>query len=94
MMVVFWEIPKTVVVTGKHIGRVMRISDDRYDRERSSLDLALQFLRHGARTQTIRTWIGLSDDRIRKVFCSGCWVFNRSDPELTELWNRINPVII
>ena len=67
MMVVFWEIPKTVVVTGKHIGRVMRISDDRYDRERSSLDLALQFLRHEARTQTIRTWIGLSDDRIRKL---------------------------
>ena len=67
MMVVFWEIPKTVVVTGKHIGRVMRISDDRYDRERSSLDLALQFLRHEARTQTIRTWTGLSDDRIRKL---------------------------
>jgi len=45
----------------------MRISDDRYDRERSSLDLALQFLRHEARTQTIRTWTGLSDDRIRKL---------------------------
>jgi len=34
----------------------MRISDDRYDRERSSLDLALKFLRHGARTQAIRSW--------------------------------------
>jgi len=45
----------------------MRISDDRYDRERSSLDLALQFLRHESRTQTIRTWTGLSDDRIRKL---------------------------
>jgi hypothetical protein len=28
----------------QHTGRVMRISDDRYDRERSSLDLALQLL--------------------------------------------------
>ena len=48
----------------------MRISDDRYDRERSSLDLALQFLRHEARTQTIRLWTGLSDDRIRNLYRS------------------------
>ena len=45
----------------------MRISDDRYSRERLSLDLALRFLRHEARTQTIRAWQGLSDDRIRKL---------------------------
>jgi hypothetical protein len=45
----------------------MRISDDRYDRERSSLDLALKFLRHEARTQTVRAWTGLTDDRIRKL---------------------------
>lgn len=45
----------------------MRISDDRYHRERSSLDLALRFLRYEARTQTIRAWTGLSDDRIRKL---------------------------
>jgi hypothetical protein len=44
----------------------MRISEDRYSRERLSLDLALRFLRHEARTQTIRMWTGLSDDRIRK----------------------------
>jgi hypothetical protein len=48
----------------------MRISDDRYDRERSSLDLALNFLRHEARTQTIRSWTGLSDDRIRNLYRS------------------------
>ena len=48
----------------------MRISDDRYSRERLSLDLALGFLRHEARTQTIRTWTGLTDDRIRKLYRS------------------------
>ena len=48
----------------------MRISDDRYNRERLSLDLALRFLRHEARTQTIRTWTGLTDDRIRNLYRS------------------------
>ena len=45
----------------------MRISDDRYSRDRSRLDLALHFIRLGARTQTIRAWTGLTDDRIRKL---------------------------
>jgi hypothetical protein len=45
----------------------MRISDDRYTRERLGLDLALRFLRNAARTQTIRAWTGLTDDRIRKL---------------------------
>ena len=49
----------------------MRISDDRYSRERLCLNLALRFLRHEARTQTIRTWTGLTDDRIRKVGAPG-----------------------
>jgi hypothetical protein len=48
----------------------MRISDDRYSRERLCLDLALRFLRHEARTQTIRTWTGLTDDRIRNLYKS------------------------
>lgn len=48
----------------------MRISDDRYSRERSRMELALRFLRHEARTQTIRAWTGLSDDRIRKLYRS------------------------
>ena len=46
----------------------MRISDDRYRRERARMELALRFLRHEARTQTIRAWTGLSDDRIRKLY--------------------------
>jgi hypothetical protein len=48
----------------------MRISDDRYSRERQRMELALRFLRHEARTRTIRTWTGLSDDRIRKLYRS------------------------
>jgi hypothetical protein len=48
----------------------MRITDDRYNRERLSLDLALRFLHHEARTQTIRTWTGLTDDRIRNLYRS------------------------
>ena len=48
----------------------MRISDDRYTRERARMELALRFLHLQARTQTIRTWTGLSDDRIRKLYRS------------------------
>ena len=48
----------------------MRISEDRYDRDRERLELALRFLTHEARTQTIRVWTGLSDDRIRKLYRS------------------------
>jgi hypothetical protein len=57
----------TATATDHHTESAMRISDDRYNRERLSLDLALRFLRHEARTQTIRTWTGLTDDRIRKL---------------------------
>lgn len=46
----------------------MRISDDRYSRDRFRLDLALRFMRHAARTHTIRKWTGLTDDRIRKLY--------------------------
>jgi hypothetical protein len=48
----------------------MRISDNRYSRERLRMELALRFLQHEARTQTIRAWTGLSDDRIRKLYRS------------------------
>jgi hypothetical protein len=48
----------------------MRISDDRYSRDRSRFDIAMQFIRLEARTHTIRTWTGLSDDRIRKLYRS------------------------
>lgn len=45
----------------------MRVSDDRYSRDRQRFDLALRFIHHEARTRTIRVWTGLTDDRIRKV---------------------------
>ena len=50
----------------------MRVSDDRYMRDRQRLDLALRLIRHEARTFTIRQWTGLSDDRIRKLYRSYC----------------------
>jgi len=50
----------------------MRVSDDRYTRDRERLDLALRLIRHEARTFTIRQWTGLSDDRIRKLYKSYC----------------------
>jgi hypothetical protein len=51
---------------------IMRISDDRYTRDRVRMDLALRLIRHEARTFTIREWTGLSDDRIRKLYRSYC----------------------
>lgn len=48
----------------------MRITDDRYTRDRLRLDLALRLIRHEARTCTIRNWTSLTDDRIRKLFKS------------------------
>ncbi len=48
----------------------MRVSDDRYTRDRQRLDLALRLIQHEARTFTIRQWTGLSDDRIRKLYRS------------------------
>ena len=48
----------------------MRISDDRYNRDRLRLDIAVRFIEHEARTHTIRQWTGLTDDRIRKLYRS------------------------
>jgi Flagellar transcriptional activator (FlhC) len=48
----------------------MRISDDRYSRDRLRIDIAMCFLQHEARTRTIRQWTGLTDDRIRKLYHS------------------------
>lgn len=45
----------------------MRVSDDRYSRDRLRFDLAVRMIRHEARTCTIRVWTGLTDDRIRKL---------------------------
>jgi hypothetical protein len=48
----------------------VRISDDRYTRDRARIDLALRFIQYEARTRTIRLWTGLTDDRIRKLYRS------------------------
>jgi hypothetical protein len=60
----------------------MRVSDDRYTRDRQRLDLALRLIRHEARTFTIRQWTGLSDDRIRKLYRS--YVLNDDAREVTR----------
>ena len=46
----------------------MRLTDHRYSRDRLRHELALRFIQHEARTQTIRCWTGLTDDRIRKLY--------------------------
>jgi hypothetical protein len=46
----------------------MRVSEDRYARDLTRLDLAWRLIHHEARTFTIRQWTGLSDDRIRKLY--------------------------
>ena len=48
----------------------MRLTDDRYAKERSQFELALRMIRHEARTRTIRECTGLSDDRIRKLYAT------------------------
>jgi hypothetical protein len=48
----------------------MRVTDDRYTRDRQRFDLAWRLIHHEARTLTIRAWTGLSDDRIRKLYRS------------------------
>jgi hypothetical protein len=45
----------------------MRISEDRYNRDRLRMDVAVRFIQNEARTHTIRQWTGLTDDRIRKL---------------------------
>ena len=60
----------------------MRVSDDRYTRDRRKIDLALRLIRHEARTLTIRQWTGLSDDRIRKLYKSYC--LNGAAPAVTR----------
>src|SRR5690606_20837452 len=46
----------------------MHISNERYIRERQRHDLALRMIRHEARTCTIRSCTGLTEDRIRKLY--------------------------
>jgi hypothetical protein len=48
----------------------MRVHDDRYSRDQRRFEIAMRFIRHEARTHTIRVWTGLTDDRIRKLYRS------------------------
>jgi hypothetical protein len=46
----------------------MRISETRYDRDRLRFGVALRFLQHNARTETIRVWTGVTADRVRNLY--------------------------
>jgi hypothetical protein len=46
----------------------MQISNDRYFHDRRRHDLALRMIHHEARTCTIRSCTGLTDDRIRRLY--------------------------
>lgn len=46
----------------------VRSYESRYEREQQQHAVALRFLEHEARTQTIRAWTGLTDDRIRRLY--------------------------
>ncbi|WP_157995385.1 FlhC family transcriptional regulator [Peristeroidobacter soli] len=48
----------------------MRITDDRYMKDRQRLDLAWRLIKHEARTRTISSWTRLSDHRIRALYKS------------------------
>lgn len=48
----------------------MRITEDRYDQHRRSLDLAWRLIGHEARTRTISRWTRLSGHRIRALYNS------------------------
>ncbi len=46
----------------------MRISDDRFDRDLGRIRLAWRMIGHGARTQTVQRWSGLSRYRIQSLY--------------------------
>lgn len=46
----------------------MRATDNRYASEREKFDLVIRLIGHEARTGTIRTLTGFTEDRIRKIF--------------------------
>ncbi|MEP7245431.1 MAG: hypothetical protein ABI885_17395 [Gammaproteobacteria bacterium] len=46
----------------------MRVTEDRYSRELRRAQLAQRMILHGVRTLSIRTWTGVSAERVRK-FC-------------------------
>lgn len=46
----------------------MRLTEERYYRDCARLQIAVQFLKHKARTFTICLWTGLTEDRVRKLY--------------------------
>jgi len=48
----------------------MRVTDHRYAGEIDRFDLAIRLIQHEARTGTIRSCTGFSEDRIRKIYVS------------------------
>src|SRR5690606_12070565 len=66
----FWDIFTKIRIIDQTGNPTMRVTDDRYSRDRLRYDLAVRLIRHEARTQTIRQWTGLTDDRIRKLYRS------------------------
>jgi hypothetical protein len=46
----------------------VRLTDDRYTRERERCELGLRLLRHEARTCLILACTGISEDRVRKLY--------------------------
>jgi hypothetical protein len=46
----------------------MRLTDNRYAQERFQLEVAMRMIRFEARTCTVRTCTGLSEDRVRKLY--------------------------
>ncbi len=48
----------------------MRITDNRYAAEMSRFNLAVRMISHEARTGTIRSCTGFSEDRIRKIYAT------------------------
>ncbi len=65
----------------------MRISDSRYARERTQFELAMRMIAYEARTCTIRTCTGLSDDRIRKIYTT----YFKTEPRMKVRRQRGKP---
>lgn len=65
----------------------MRISDSRYARERTQFELAMRMIAYEARTCTIRSCTGLSDDRIRKIYTT----YFKSEPTMKVRRQRGKP---
>ncbi|MDQ2655183.1 MAG: hypothetical protein M3Z20_19295 [Chloroflexota bacterium] len=57
----------------------MRISEQRYSRDRRAMDVAARLIEFEARTGTIRALTGLTDHRIRKL-SEECGIDGRSTP--------------